>query len=126
MPCLKIAAMVVAATLSGCIASQQVPLASSNGGPDILLRVENSHIFDMRIYLDGAVGRQNFLGTVPARRSTVLRLPRSLFDGSTDLRLVADPIGSTQQVTSDLLDLRGVRHVEWVLRSGGSSRLVTM
>lgn len=58
------------------------------------LRVENNNIRDMRIYVRPGAGAARFrLGTANALETTVLKLPKTMVTGVTDLTFEIVPLG---------------------------------
>jgi hypothetical protein len=83
-------------------AAQQVKDATESSLPqDVSVRVENHNWLDMHVYAlrEGAPARS--LGFVTAHSSQVFNLPASVTQAGTDLRVVAEPIGSRDLYVSD-------------------------
>lgn len=118
--------LVLALTLTGCATGGGSAPSTSDGSYPVTVRVENNRWFDMRVFVEGGTGVQQPLGIVAGQSRAAFVLPRHLVDSGAELRLVADPSGSTQRSISDPLDLAGTRNVEWILRRGGGDKLHKM
>lgn len=87
-------------SLGGCAAN-----SGAQGGPVIgatdeaRVQVSNHNWADMTVYVIRNGMRQR-LGTVTSMASRVFRIPPTLVNASGDLRLLADPVGSTHTYTS--------------------------
>ena len=109
MTTLKNLAAVVAATLT--ITACGPALAGSNGvdrpaRPEAaLVTVENQNWSDMVVYVVQG-GLRMRLGMVTSMRSATFRLPAMFLGHSGDIRLVADPVGSSETYVSDIIQVR--------------------
>ncbi|MGQ0537396.1 MAG: hypothetical protein ACT4R6_00495 [Gemmatimonadaceae bacterium] len=59
-----------------------------------MLQVDNQGFLDMNIFLITTGGARIRLGTATGNSSTTLRIPSTYVFGGTELRFLADPIGS--------------------------------
>lgn len=89
------------------------------------IRVENDRWFNMNVFIEGGVGGRYFLGTVRSQGTNVFQVPVHLLKRP-DLRLVADPSGSTQQMISEPIRLDEGRNLKWSLRKTGGNKLYIM
>ena len=80
------------------------------------VRVTNNNWSDMNIYVLRGSDRRR-LGTVSSNSSTVFRLPNSVLIGGSDIRLLADPIGSSRTYVSPTLLIGPGHVVEWRLEN---------
>ena len=118
----SVAALMLSVALAGCVSGQTgLALQSSAPAEAPIVEVTNQHAQDMKVYLWPKPGAARWrLGTVPAKSSAALAVPR-LFWGRA-VRLVLQPFASageefaTPEVVLDkgfVFDLR----VQAVLRS---------
>ena len=93
------AALVAVFTASACAPVSQGAQAGQIEREQTVLLVENNNWADMAIYIvrDGMRTR---LGTAPSLRSAKFALSDALVGGSAEIRLLADPIGSSQRFLS--------------------------
>ena len=93
------AALLAVIALSACAPVSRGGQAGEFQQEKATLLVENNNWADMAIYLvrDGMRTR---LGTAPSLGRTRFVLPDAMIGGSGELRLLADPIGSTQRFLS--------------------------
>jgi hypothetical protein len=70
------------------------------------LRVENRAFADMTIYVLRSSAARIRLGTVSGASSATFRIPQNLLFGTTALRFMADPIGSSRAPISDEIGVR--------------------
>lgn len=61
--------------------------------------VDNQSFSDMTVYVTR--GQRVRLGTAQGKAKTVFTIPRSLVGGTSTLRFIADPIGSSRQSVSE-------------------------
>lgn len=101
------------------------PATPQKAGSVLMLHVENDQWSDMDIYVAGGIGAPQVVGIVPGKSDRYFELPHALFDGADELRLIAEPFGSTQRIVSEPLQV-GDQSVEWLLDQSGRSRLNRM
>ena len=80
------------------------------------LRVQNQNWLDMTVYVLRG-GNRFRLGTVGSMNATVFRIPSSYLAAGGDLRLLADPIGSTVEYTSPSVQVQPGDRVELTLQN---------
>ena len=80
------------------------------------LTVKNHHWLDVTIYVMYDSQRQR-VGTVTATQVQTFILPAYLIAPGRVVRLEANPIGATRNVTTESLSIRGGQHVEWTLET---------
>lgn len=87
--------------VTGCGgSSSEVPPPSPEGYANV--RVENQSITDMRIYVRPGAGGSRFrLGTVSGLETAVLRIPRPMVTGVTELVFEIDPLGGGRSSFSE-------------------------
>lgn len=106
MTTLKNLAAVAIATLT--IAACGPALAGNADGVDrprretAVVTVENQNWSDMVVYVTQG-GMRMRLGMVTSMRSATFRLPAMFLGHSGDIRLVADPIGSSEYFVSEVI-----------------------
>lgn len=120
-PCLSTILVLLATSLplGACMSSQlgaNVPSSDVATPRGILLTVENQHPQDIRVYL--------IRGETPIPLGSVRTLERRTFAVSTAIlghsgavRLIADPLGSTQRHASVPIPAAAGDRVEWRLES---------
>lgn len=91
---LALALVGASVSASGCGGARQ-------GGPRgtdeaTMLQVDNQSFLDMNIYLVTTGGARIRMGTANGNSTTTLRIPPTHIFGGTELRFLADPIGSNQ------------------------------
>jgi hypothetical protein len=84
---------------------------------DWTLTVNNHHWLDVSIFVLYDGGRDR-IGTVAATHNQTYSLPFRMITAGRTVRLEANPIGATKNVTTDALTVRGGGHVEWTLETG--------
>lgn len=105
--------------------SERGPRSDSPLGGVLMLHVENHQWPDMDVYVAGGVGAPQVVGIVRGKSEQRFELSRALFRGTHEVRLIAKPFGTTQELVSDPLDIRD-RTARWRLNRSGSTRLLTM
>ena len=88
----------------------------------ISVEVENNRPYAMQIWATRQ-GMRFMVGEVGPRTTSRFELPAILLRGAGELRLEADPFGSSLVEQSDPIVLAGGRQVQWRLRAGGHSRI---
>ena len=80
------------------------------------LTIENAHWLDVVVYVfhDGEMSR---VGTVTAASSSNFFLPAWMLGQSRNIRLAADPIGSTAGIGTELIHIQPGQFIEWRLES---------
>jgi hypothetical protein len=81
-----------------------------------LLHVENHHWLDVDVYVFHD-GQRSRLGTVTAASSKDFVFPRSMVGSTRQVRLIADPVGSSSGTATDPITLRPGTRVNWTLES---------
>ncbi len=90
---LAVALVAASVGLNACGASRQGPRGSD---PATMLQVDNQSFLDMNIYLVTTGGARIRMGTASGNSSTTLRVPSTYVFGGSELRFLADPIGSNR------------------------------
>lgn len=80
------------------------------------LTVANNHWLDVVVFVfhDGEMSR---VGTVTAASSTNFFLPAWMIGQTRNIRLLADPIGSTQGIGTEVIHVQPGQFIEWRLES---------
>jgi hypothetical protein len=86
-----LAVMASGVSVSGCGGARQSPRGSDEA---TMLQVDNQSFLDMNIYLVTTGGARIRLGTANGNSTTTMRIPATQVFGGTELRFLADPIGS--------------------------------
>lgn len=83
-------------------AAQESAQASESSAPEqVAVRVENHNWLDMHVYLLEYGRAPRSLGMVMAQGSAVFEVPAAVTVAGTDLRVLADPVGSNDLYVSD-------------------------
>lgn len=97
-----VAAVATALVLPSAAAAQQSPKETESSKPESVdVRVENNNWLDMHLYALTSGASARSLGVVSAHTSQVFHLPAAVTVAGTDLRVVADPIGTADIYVSD-------------------------
>jgi hypothetical protein len=105
-----------ASLLSGCVppaASDPYRVAPS-GAESLMVEVYNDHVMDMRVYLVRG-GTPIPLGSVGSAERRVFRISSAELGHTGYIRLMADPLGSRETYTSDVIQVVAGQRVEWRL-----------
>jgi len=85
--------------LAGCAGHRGNDQAVAPDTP-VMLRVENDNTSDMKVYLVRSGQRQR-IGTANALGVTMIKLPRTVVNGTTQLRFLIQPIGGNRAEISE-------------------------
>jgi hypothetical protein len=97
-----VVAVITALALPAAAAAQETPTETESSKPETVdVRVENNNWLDMHVYALTAHVPSRSLGVVSAHSTQVFHLPAAVTVAGTELRVVADPIGSTDIYVSD-------------------------
>lgn len=108
-------AAATAATLGACApAAEQAELGTPETRTTLV--VENNNWQEMVIYLVRGSLRSR-IGSVPSLSTGKFTIPVSLTGGFGDLRVMADPIGSTRTYTSPVINIVPGSQVELTLQN---------
>ena len=93
-------ALVAAATLPASLVAQAAATSNTKPETQVSVHVDNGNWLDMKVYAmrDGGVFHR--IGTVTSFTSEEFDLPRRLISSNARIRIVAVPIGSTQQYSA--------------------------
>jgi hypothetical protein len=91
-----IRALLVVGALTSCSSAPRSEVDMLN---DTTLTVDNQSFSDMTIY--ATRGQRVRLGTARGKSRTVLTIPPALVTGTSTLRFIADPIGSSRASVSE-------------------------
>lgn len=91
----------ICAIFAACASlGKQGPIAK---GPDTTVVVDNRASLDMNIYIVRDGGQRIRLGTANALSTTKLTIPKGIILGPTEVRFLADPIGSSHTPISEVI-----------------------
>jgi hypothetical protein len=91
----------VAAVLVACASmGNKGPIANS---PDTTVVVDNRAPLDMNIYVVREGGQRLRVGMANALTTTRLKIPKGIILGPTEVRFLADPIGSNRAPISETI-----------------------
>lgn len=90
--------------------------AAAFGDERTVIHVANNNWSDMTIYLLRDGYRQR-LGTVTSQSSDTFVVPTHLIASAADVRLLADPIGSSRTFTSPAILIAPGQRTEWQLEN---------
>lgn len=113
-----LAALLVAATACGALSrgpDDRPPRATYDDSP-VMIEVENRAWSTMHVYVI-AGGQWESLGQVTSQTTEVYELPASMMGVRDEIRLAADPIGSTRAFFSDPVLVRPGDRVAWTLQN---------
>lgn len=91
---LAVAVVAPSVSLSACGGARQGGPRGSE--PATMLQVENQSFLDMTIYLITSGGARIRLGTANGNSTTTMRIPATYVFGGSEMRFLADPIGSNR------------------------------
>jgi hypothetical protein len=111
---LALAAMLLAA--GGCAYGNTTMHDAGMQDDRTFIRVMNNNWSDMTIYLVRG-GMQRRLGTVTSQTSHTFVVPTHLISSANDVRLLADPIGSSRKFASPAIMLNAGQTAEWQLEN---------
>lgn len=126
MPRLSSSSLILLLVLSSACGGGQAESGGALGGEgddsDVSVQVINHDFNDVVVYLD-ASGRRHRLGTATGKKTTSFSIPWRRLEGDRDVHLLADPISSEQELSSDSLQVTSGQAVVWTLqpRLTGSS-----
>ncbi|HEU4584701.1 MAG TPA: hypothetical protein VFR95_03080 [Gemmatimonadaceae bacterium] len=78
------------------------------------LRIENQNWLDVNIYVVHD-GQRSRLGSATAAHTTQLEIPPTLLGQLGAIRLIADPVGSPQAITSQAVVVKPGTRLVWTL-----------
>ena len=111
------------ACIVGC-GTRTETLGRSEASEAPVIRVVNQNRADMEVYLTRD-GTRTLLGLVTAGSTDTFPVPPDMIGATGDLRLIADPVGSTLDIPSERFQVDPGRVVEWTIRvTPASSSLV--
>lgn len=98
-PALAALAIAIAVPMPG-IAQEAEPKQEVREEAPPTVTVANYNWLDMHVYIARAGGGRTSLGLVTSQQTRSFDLPRGFTSGATDLRIIADPIGSRRSYVS--------------------------
>ena len=101
---------------TGCASAGERPASGGFSDGSTTIRVTNNNWSDMTIYLVRQGTRQR-LGTVTSQGIGIFRVPSHAVESSSDVRLIADPIGSTRAYSSAPILISPGQQMEWRLEN---------
>jgi hypothetical protein len=103
-------ALVFALTLAACAkntsATNSGATATDESREPTYVKVENRSFTDMNIYVIRSAGQRIRLGMVSGASTATFQIPQGLLFGTTALRFLADPVGSSRTPVSDEIGVR--------------------
>lgn len=112
-----VAVLAVAATAAACSASDGARTGPQPARADAAkVRVTNSNWSDMTVYVERS-GHRSRLGTVTSMQTSTFKIPPSMMSGTGNLRLVADPMGSTQPYVTPTLQVWAGQTIEFNIQN---------
>lgn len=81
---------------------------------ETLLVVENRHWADVTVYVIRGGARAR-MGTVTSMSTVTFVVPPEMLSAGADIRLLADPVGSTTEFLSELVRVEPGEEIEWRL-----------
>ncbi len=91
---LAVAVVAGSVSMSACGGARQGGPRASD--PPTTLQVDNQGFLDMNIYLITSGGARIRLGTATGNSTTNMRIPSTYVFGGSEMRFLADPIGSSR------------------------------
>ena len=88
--------------------------------PETVVQIDNQNFNDMNIYLLDE-GTRVFLGAVNGLSTGTLAIPRAASSSSFQVRLLADPIGSSIPITTPNLSVGPGQTVYWTIGTTASN-----
>jgi hypothetical protein len=116
----------LAALSLGCGAGRAAPSepapqrATQAARGDTPVQIDNENFNDMNIYLIDA-GTRVFLGSVDGLSKGWLMIPRGASSSTFRVRLLADPIGGSQVITTPSLTVPPGQNVYWTIGASPSN-----
>ena len=108
-------ALVAAVALPANLFAQSETTANTITASRISVQVENGNWLDVRVYAVSESGAYDRLGTVTSFTSRTFELPRWITAATSQIQLVAAPIGSTQTFTTQPVLVSVGDVIEWKL-----------
>ncbi|HJU89002.1 MAG TPA: hypothetical protein VJ672_06385 [Gemmatimonadaceae bacterium] len=103
-------ALALASTLAACASKSTTSSSNQRSSAAAVeptyVKVENRSFTDMNIYVIRSAGQRIRLGMVSGASNATFQIPQSLLFGTTALRFLADPIGSSRTPVSDEIGIR--------------------
>ena len=94
--------------------------ASREARGEVVVQIDNQNFNDMNIYFIDA-GTRVFLGEVNGLTTGELAIPRAASPSSLQVRLLADPIGSSTPIATPSLTVGPGQTVYWTIGSNPSN-----
>lgn len=113
-----IAVLAIGVTTAGCApaGNSYRSTPSPEGRKATTVAVENNNWATMTVYAMRGASRHR-LGMVTSMNKARFRIPSSLMAGGQELRLMADPIGSSQVYVTEAIQVRPGERVELTLQN---------
>jgi hypothetical protein len=91
--------------------------AASQWSGEVPLNVVNHHWLDLTIFVIHD-GQRTRVGTVLGSGAATFYLPRRILGQGDEIQLLADPIGSQEQVTTQTLVVQPGQYIQWTVEDG--------
>jgi hypothetical protein len=103
---------------SGCFFGKPHETAADSGWvTDVPLQVINNHWLDVTIYVIHD-GQRTRLGVAGGTAETQMVLPHRLLGVGGSIQLYGDPIGSSEQAVTEVIDVQPGQFIQWSLEWG--------
>lgn len=125
--------LVLSAACGGSRQPTAAPAPSPNenaaGEPEsdregIAVQIDNQNFADMNIYVITG-GQRLLLGSATGLAKTTLTIPAEVAKGSSRVRLIADPIGGAEPITTPLLVVPRGQSIFWTIGSDPATSTAT-
>lgn len=112
--------LVFLACIAGCGARGETLGRPEASEAAPVIRVVNQNLIDMEVYLTRD-GTRSLLGLVTAGSTSTFPVPSDMIGAAGDLRLIADPVGSALDFSSERFQVDPGQVVEWTIRARPTS-----
>jgi hypothetical protein len=103
-----------------CCGARGETLGRPEASEATVIRVVNKNLIDMEVYLTQD-GTRSLLGLVTAGSTSTFPVPSDMIGAAGDLRLIADPVGSVLDFSSEWFQVDPGQVVEWTIRARPAS-----
>ena len=113
---LRAMALAIPTLAAACAGNPQPETATRTEDQTAIVQVTNNNWADMVIYVVRG-GARFRLGTAPSLSTVELNLPRSLVDGTGEVELAADPVGSDRVFRTGPIHVAAGQLIELTLQN---------
>ena len=121
---IRVLVIVALSSVTGCAGARRSSLPEEDDADVVTLNVINHHPLDVVVYNVGH-GHRDRIGQVTAASTRSFQLHLSRFPGG-ELQFYADPVGSRESVTSELLHLFPGESASWTLETDLARSSITV